>query len=125
MKIFPIVAGVFEIVLACIIMFMTSVGIIIHVASTPQPQLTFIIYGLVAFILGLMGGIFSIKRTRFVLALVGASSIMCWGILADWLVLSTVGSHEPLSEGIIIGTLTIIFSILSIAFLLTSRTEFT
>jgi len=79
-----------------------------------------------------MGGIFAFKRTRFALTFIGACFIMCWGILFAWLTVSTVEQYEPFgtlsdpwSQGVIIGTATVMFSILSLAFLLASRTEFT
>lgn len=140
---FPIVAGVFEIIFACICMFLSSVFLLIitsSLASDPLygvifPEyvylLVFAVYGFVVFICGLMGGIFALKRTRFALALVGVCFIMCWGILFAWLTVSRVRPYGPISlsdpwsQGIIIGTTTVMFSTLSLAFLLSSRTEFT
>lgn len=121
---FPIIAGVFEIVLACTCMFFSSIGLIIHIADTPQPepQIILITYGIVAFVFGLMGGIFAVKRIHFVLTLIGALSTLCWAILADWVV---VTMHSWGVEDVILGNVMILFSFLSLAFLLASRTEFT
>jgi len=130
---FSIVAGVFEIFFACICMFLSSVFLLIITSNLASPfysvsfpeysyQLVFAVYGVVVFIFGLMGGIFALKRKHLALALIGACFIMFWGILFGWLAVSIFEQYEAVG---ILGTTTVMFSILSLAFLLVSRTEFT
>lgn len=136
---FPIVAGIFEIVFACWSMLFGSIGVVLFAVWQHaymymlarvlyHPQFLLSICGLIVFAFGLVGGIFAIKRTRFVLTLVGAFSILFWSVLYDWLAIGTWYPYYTVGHvmvGLLIGNLPILFSALSLAFLLASRKEFT
>lgn len=126
---FPVVAGILEIILACISMFIGSMALTLTIRSGMlfvlriySLQIALGVFGLIAFILGLMGGIFAIKRSRFFIALTGSFVLICWGFFFGWFVIS-VNPREY--SGIMFGNLMILLSIVDLILVFTSKAEFT
>ena len=126
----PIVAGILELVLACISMFIGSMAMTLTIKSgmidpTLHSQFVVGVFGVVAFPMGLIGGIFAIRRRFLVLAVVGALLMLIWGILLDWHVISVPLSPSDFITGVMFGNVMILLSVLDLALLHTSRAEFT
>ena len=126
----PTIAGLLEVLSASVPLLLSSYALLVIVGNPEyQGQLLFLIYGLVAFLLGFIGGAFALKRQRVEVAIAGALSVMLWGIWFDyrvWRLVATSGS-APSSLGfqaVLVGAIPTVCSILSLALLLASRKEF-
>jgi hypothetical protein len=91
------------------------------------------IWGFVAFILGIIGGGLSMKRVRatgFMYSISGAVSICFWGIqvtlqaFSNDLIGRQFSIFDPWIQTAILGIITMIFSVISLIFLLHSRENF-
>ncbi len=125
---FPVAAGILTIIaasFAIIIAFLAIAQATIYTNSYYyQQNLTYLvlplfagIWNFIAFALGLTAGLFSLKRKRFMMAIVGISLLIVGGFLS---VLQT----GTLGLGWIIGIPVIILSILSAIFVGISKNEF-
>jgi len=111
---FALVAGVLEIILASTSMFVSSYYLLVIMVMFGLVNIFgLMMFGLVASIFGLIGGIFAFKRKRFRLAFVGCFLITCWGVGIGLFALS------PFQIFIVL------FSIIILTFLLASKTEYT
>ncbi|MFQ6064194.1 MAG: hypothetical protein ACE5L6_01840 [Candidatus Bathyarchaeia archaeon] len=129
---FPVVAGILEIILACISMFLGSMALtpllrmdVVWAMRLLSSQIALGLFGLVTFLVGLVGGILAIRRIRFLVALTGAFLLMVWGFLFDWFVISTPLRDNSFIQGLMFGNLMILLSIVDIALLFTSKAGFT
>jgi len=89
------------------------------------PQFNVAVFGLIASIFGLIGGIYAIKRRYLVLAIFGVLVIAVWAFYLDWYLLSTNLPHYIFIQGIMFGNLMILLSIVDLVFLFASKAEFT
>lgn len=85
---FPIVAGVLTIISAFVSIIIGILGIIVFWASISSDfnglyyqWLVMGIFAVLAFVFGLTGGIFSIKRRHFALSIIGASLVLVSGFV--------------------------------------------
>jgi hypothetical protein len=118
----PLIAGILEIGLACVAMGFSSLvigswGLIIH----ELPALLFGLYGLVAFVVGLVGGFSALRREHFVLAVSGLCLLICWGVSLCY---GSVTSVSTQMSELLFPVAIVLFAALSVVFLFTSKTEF-
>ncbi len=126
---FPIAGGILAIIASCTCIIFAVLGIM-GFASTLSYRyyspyywaLLMGILGAVAFAFGLAGGIMSLRRKHFVLALVGA----CFLLLQGFTTILAIGIEgiDALAYGVLVGTPTIVLSVLSLIFIAISNREF-
>jgi hypothetical protein len=126
----PTIAGLLEVLSASVPLLLSSYALLVIVGNPEyQGQVLFLLYGLAASLLGFIGGAFTLKRRRFMVAIAGVFSVMLWGIWFDyrvWRLVTTSGS-APSSSGfqaVLVGAIPTVCSILSLALLHASRKEF-
>jgi len=116
----PLIAGIFAIIAACICAFL-GISFTVGVVRTPSylvdPYSAEVgIFGLIGFAFGLIGGILTLKRRMFYLAIIGVALLIPEGV-----VLHIFGT----AAGWVFGTPVILLAVLSIFFAASSRKEFT
>lgn len=126
---FPIAGGILAIIASCACIIFAVLGIMGFVLTLSYRYyspyywaLLMGISGAVAFAFGLTGGIMSLKRKHFVLALIGA----CFLLLQGFITILAIGIEgiDALAFGILVGTPTIVLSVLSLIFIAISNREF-
>jgi len=133
---FPLVASLIIIALA---FFCLVIGVIAFSASLteisahglkalhhfPIMFMQFIlgIFGIIVFAFGLASSILALRRRHFKISLIGACLILIWSILINYHIAYFVPYYERF-EGFVIAIPITMFSILGIAFLITSKSEF-
>jgi len=134
---FPVVAGIFEIGVACASLLMSSFATVAVMLILVRENgivlggdFTFLLaigmFWTITSIVGLMGGIFAIKRKHFFTCLAGVLLFIGEGASFVWLSFSNQSqSYSSFIQGFMMGNAEIVISILSLAFLLTSKAEFT
>jgi hypothetical protein len=129
---FPIAAGVITIVASCISIIFGILGTTAFIALLDQRffgmvhvvgYLVMGLLGLVAFALGLTGGILMLKRKRFGLAASGVSIVLASGI-ANIIVVGAQGAYA-IASALVFGLPIVILAILGVVFTAVSKGEFT
>ncbi|MEM3578476.1 MAG: zinc-ribbon domain-containing protein [Candidatus Bathyarchaeia archaeon] len=123
---FPIAGGILGIIASCICIFVGILGIL----TSAQPyypysrfgMLLMGIFGLIGFAFGLTGGILTLRRKSFQLAIIGISLILVSGFIT---ILASTTEPYGYIGGVIFGIPVIILSILSLIFTSISKSEFT
>ncbi|MEM3623077.1 MAG: hypothetical protein QXR76_04840 [Candidatus Bathyarchaeia archaeon] len=114
------------IIASCICIFVGILGIL----TSAQPyypysrfgMLLMGIFGLIGFAFGLTGGILTLRRKSFQLAIIGISLILVSGFIT---ILASTTEPYGYIGGVIFGIPVIILSILSLIFTSISKSEFT
>ena len=126
------VAGLLELILACILMFINGMGVTLSIKSTlltydPTifPQFNVAVFGLIASLFGLIGGIFAIKRRYLVLSIFGVLVMTVSAFYLDWYLLTTNLPNHAFIQGLVFGNLMILLSIIDLVLLFASKAEFT
>ena len=131
---FPIAAGVLAIVAACISIFLGIVGIMIfaywsgyyyysgYYGMTNYWFVVMGVFGILAFGLGLSGGIFTLRRSQFALSIIGESLVLLSAFVT--MISFVVAGYGAWITGLLFGLPAMILSILSIIFTGISKKEF-
>lgn len=126
---FPIAGGILAIIASCVciiiglvylIMFQASIS---YVGGQPRWECLFAgLFGIIAFAFGLAGGITSLRRKNFKLAIIG----VCFALTSGFVNFGALGTHpySALLGGLIFGLPIIILSLLSLIFIAISKGEF-
>lgn len=115
----PLVAATLQVILACISLFMSIYYLIAIIfvmggLAAYSTLAILVVFGAGTSIFGLIGGIFTFQKKRFLLASLGPFLIVCWYIFIAW--------FAGLSAFVIF---TILFSIVNLTLLSASKNEFT
>ncbi|UCH32194.1 MAG: hypothetical protein JSV05_02050 [Candidatus Bathyarchaeota archaeon] len=121
---FPIAGGILSIAISGITIVFGIVGLLIAI-QLPQIQSVYHImgiFGIIAFLLGLGGGIASLKRRRFVLSLLGT----CFMLLSGFVNIIVIGwmDYRGHTQGFFLNLPIIVLSIISMIFIAISYKEF-
>jgi hypothetical protein len=126
---FPVAAGILAIVSSCMSIIFSVLGIMGFVSTlshsyySPYYWSLFMgIFGLVAFAFGVTGGIMSLRRRNFILALIGA----CLLILQGFITILAMGLEgtNAWAYSLLVGSPLIVLSVLSLIFIAISNKEF-
>jgi hypothetical protein len=123
---FPIAGGILGIIASCVCIFVGILGILTSIQPDyPYPRLGILFMGiftLIGFAFGLTGGILTLKRKNFSLAIIGISLILVSGFI---IILVSMTVPYGSWGAVIYGVPIILLSILSLIFTAISKQEFT
>jgi hypothetical protein len=132
-----IVIGILEFILACVFFLVGSISIITYLIISRSPvgaevdpflhyQSIFGIIAIIAFILGVIGGISIRLKKHFVLGLAGASAIVLSGVLNNWVLIPILSGYTIAYQKFVLASLVIlVLATLNLALLIKSRKDFT
>lgn len=127
---FPIAGGILEIIASCASVVIGIVYMAAFLSGSwsywPVVRWNFLfagLFGIVAFAVGLTGGIISLRREHFVLAIVGNCLIITGGFV-DFLAMALEGYSNSWIGGLVFGFPLTVLSVLSLVFIAVSKSEF-
>jgi len=126
----PIAGGILTIIAACVSIIGGVIGMAAFISFLswsyyyyyrPIYQVLFMgVFGILAFALGLTGGIFSLKRRHFALSIIGTSFVVVSGVIT----MEAIAITGSWSFGLLLGLPPVLLSILGLIFVAISKGEF-
>ena len=126
---FPIAAGILAIIAACACIITGVIGLILSAVSGIAQFLVQGVIAVLAFAFGLTSGIMSLKRSYFVITIIGICIITVAGLVNVVVFGVPLGFNyviavAPILMGLLLGLPILILSVLSIVLVLLSMREF-
>jgi len=123
---FPIAGGILSIIASCVCIFVGILGILTSIEPYyPYSRFGMLfmgIFALIGFAFGLTGGILTLRRKNFSLAIIGISLVLVSGFIT---ILASITEPYGYLGAVIFGVPIILLSILSLIFTAISKQEFT
>jgi hypothetical protein len=122
---FPIAGGILSIAVSGITIIFGIVGLLVAIQSPQTLSVAYLmgIVGVLAFLLGLGGGIAALKRRRFAVSLLGT----CFMLISGFVNIVVFGwmNYRGYTQGFFLSLPIIVLSIIAMIFIAVSYREFT